>query len=74
MRLTIATEPPPAAGLGFLLHKHPDRFQSFGVSFGLAQDQDADCEARPQHATRLGTAMPRSRVCSWSSRARERAG
>ena len=36
MLLTISTEYRPAADLGFLLHKHPDRFQSFDLSFGQA--------------------------------------
>jgi 3' terminal RNA ribose 2'-O-methyltransferase Hen1 len=36
MLLSISTEHKPAADLGFLLHKHPDRFQSFDLSFGKA--------------------------------------
>ncbi len=40
MLLTLSTThtPPevPASDLGFLLHKHPDRFQSFDLSFGTA--------------------------------------
>lgn len=36
MLLTISTEHQPANDLGFLLHKHPDRFQSFSLSFGQA--------------------------------------
>ncbi len=36
MLLTITTTRPPATDLGFLLHKHPDRVQSFGVSAGTA--------------------------------------
>jgi len=36
MLLTISTTYHPAADLGFLLHKHPDRFQSFDLSFGKA--------------------------------------
>lgn len=36
MLLTISTEHNPASDLGFLLHKHPDRFQSFDLSFGQA--------------------------------------
>lgn len=36
MLLTITTTGPPATELGFLLHKHPDRFQSFDLSFGKA--------------------------------------
>jgi 3' terminal RNA ribose 2'-O-methyltransferase Hen1 len=34
--LTIALSRPPAADLGYLLHKHPDRVQTFGLSFGEA--------------------------------------
>ncbi len=36
MLLSITTEHHPASDLGFLLHKHPDRFQSFDLSFGRA--------------------------------------
>lgn len=36
MLLTITTTHSPATDLGFLLHKHPDRFQSFDLSFGKA--------------------------------------
>jgi 3' terminal RNA ribose 2'-O-methyltransferase Hen1 len=36
MLLTITTTHQPATDLGFLLHKHPDRFQSFDLSFGKA--------------------------------------
>lgn len=34
MLLTISTTYQPATDLGFLLHKHPDRLQSFDLSFG----------------------------------------
>lgn len=34
MLLTITTTHSPATDLGYLLHKHPDRFQSFDLSFG----------------------------------------
>jgi 3' terminal RNA ribose 2'-O-methyltransferase Hen1 len=34
--LTIATTHRPATDLGFLLHKHPDRVQTFSVPFGNA--------------------------------------
>jgi 3' terminal RNA ribose 2'-O-methyltransferase Hen1 len=34
--LTITTTRAPATDLGYLLHKHPDRFQSFAVSHGEA--------------------------------------
>jgi hypothetical protein len=34
--LTISTTERPATDLGFLLHKHPDRVQEFGQSFGTA--------------------------------------
>ncbi|WP_084957782.1 3' terminal RNA ribose 2'-O-methyltransferase Hen1 [Thermoactinospora rubra] len=36
MLLTISTTAAPATDLGFLLHKHPDRVQEFGQSFGTA--------------------------------------
>ena len=36
MLLTITTTHRPATDLGHLLHKHPDRVQSFGVPFGEA--------------------------------------
>lgn len=36
MLLTVTLTGPEAAGLGYLLHKHPDRVQSFDVSYGTA--------------------------------------
>lgn len=36
MLLTVTTTWRPATDLGFLLHKHPDRCQSFELSFGRA--------------------------------------
>ncbi|HEX2476339.1 MAG TPA: 3' terminal RNA ribose 2'-O-methyltransferase Hen1 [Lacipirellulaceae bacterium] len=36
MLLSISTTYEPATDLGHLLHKHPDRFQSFELSFGRA--------------------------------------
>lgn len=36
MLLTISTTYQPATDLGFLLHKHPDRFQSVDLSIGKA--------------------------------------
>lgn len=36
MLLTIATTHRPATDLGYLLHKHPARFQSYDLSFGRA--------------------------------------
>ncbi|MGH7139262.1 MAG: 3' terminal RNA ribose 2'-O-methyltransferase Hen1, partial [Pirellulales bacterium] len=36
MLLTITTTHQPASDLGYLLHKHPERFQSFQLSFGKA--------------------------------------
>ncbi len=36
MLLTLSTDRKPATDLGYLLHKHPDRFQSFELSFGSA--------------------------------------
>ena len=46
MLLSISTTHRPATDLGYLLHKHPDRFQSFDLSFGQAHvyypESDAD--------------------------------
>ncbi|HEX6519015.1 MAG TPA: 3' terminal RNA ribose 2'-O-methyltransferase Hen1 [Streptosporangiaceae bacterium] len=36
MLLTITTTCRPATDLGYLLHKHPDRLQSFAISAGMA--------------------------------------
>lgn len=36
MLLSITTTYYPATDLGYLLHKHPDRCQSFPLSFGQA--------------------------------------
>jgi len=36
MLLTITSEQGLASDLGYLLHKHPDRFQSDELSFGKA--------------------------------------
>src|SRR5688500_1038790 len=36
MLLTITCTQSPATDLGFLLHKHPDRFQSFELAYGRA--------------------------------------
>jgi len=36
MLLTITSTHQPAGDLGYLLHKHPERFQSFQLSFGQA--------------------------------------
>ncbi|GAA1118266.1 3' terminal RNA ribose 2'-O-methyltransferase Hen1 [Nocardiopsis composta] len=36
MLMTITSRHRPATDLGFLLHKHPDKVQSFGQSFGTA--------------------------------------
>src|SRR5512146_2494878 len=36
MLLTLTTTHPPATDLGFLLHKHPGRLQTFPLSFGQA--------------------------------------
>ena len=36
MLLTLTTAHRPATDLGYLLHKHPDRVQEFGLPFGTA--------------------------------------
>lgn len=50
MLLTLTTTHRPATDLGFLLHKHPDRLQSFELSFGTAhvfypESSDDRCSA-----------------------------
>src|SRR5687767_9139422 len=50
MLLTITTTHPIATDLGYLLHKHPGRFQSYDLSFGRAhvfyiEATDARCSA-----------------------------
>ena len=37
MLLTITNTQPPATDLGYLLHKHPERFQEFDLACGRAQ-------------------------------------
>jgi 3' terminal RNA ribose 2'-O-methyltransferase Hen1 len=37
MLLTITTTHQPATDLGYLLHKHPDRYQTFPLAWGTAQ-------------------------------------
>ena len=37
MLLTLSTTHRPATDLGYLLHKHPERTQSFDLPFGGAQ-------------------------------------
>ena len=46
MLLTITTTQSPATDLGYLLHKHPDRCQSYDLSFGQAHVfyKEADAE------------------------------
>lgn len=50
MLLTISTTHRPATELGYLLHKHPDRCQTFDLTFGKAhvfypEASDERCEA-----------------------------
>lgn len=50
MLLTISTNHQPSTDLGYLLHKHPDRVQSFDLSFGKAhvfypEATEANCVA-----------------------------
>ncbi len=37
MLLTISTTHQPATDLGYLLHKNPDKLQTFDLAFGQAQ-------------------------------------
>lgn len=45
MLLSITTTHASATDLGFLLHKHPDRHQSFDLSFGTAHVFHPDANA-----------------------------
>ncbi|MEM7314043.1 MAG: 3' terminal RNA ribose 2'-O-methyltransferase Hen1 [Planctomycetota bacterium] len=50
MLLSLSTTHSPATDLGYLLHKHPDRCQSFDLSFGQAhvyypESSEERCEA-----------------------------
>ncbi|CAN5737240.1 hypothetical protein BH23PLA1_BH23PLA1_19360 [soil metagenome] len=47
MLLTITTTRRPAADLGYLLHKHSDRFQSYDLSFGKAHVFDPEAVGSP---------------------------
>src|SRR5260370_15785615 len=49
MLLTITTPHQPANDLGYLLHKHPERFQSFDLSFGKAHVFSP--EVGPEHCS-----------------------
>ena len=51
MLLTITITRPPATDLGHLLHKHPERLQSFSLPFGQAhvfypEAREERCTAR----------------------------
>src|SRR5260221_597998 len=47
MLLTITTTHRPALDLGYLLHKHPHRLQSFDLSFGKAHVFYPEVDAAP---------------------------
>lgn len=56
--LTLTTTEPPATDLGFLLHKHPDRVQSFEVVAGQARVFYPRAEERECTAALLVEADP----------------
>jgi len=53
MLLSITTTHHPATDLGYLLHKHPDRCQTFSVTFGKAHVFFPQAEAEKCTATLL---------------------
>lgn len=67
MLLTITTTHKPATEVGFLLHKHADRFQSFNLRFGKAhifylktsEDQCSACLLLDVDPTRVGEKQSR---------------
>ncbi|WP_414644187.1 hypothetical protein [Allocoleopsis sp.] len=50
MLLTITTTHLPATALGYLRHKHPERFQSFARFFGRASICYAEAGVRAWHS------------------------
>ena len=46
MLLTITAESESADDLGYLLHKHPNRFQTFDISYGKAHVFYPECSSR----------------------------
>ena len=68
MLLTITTTPRPATDLGFLLHKHPDRFQSYDLSIGRAHAYNP--EAGDDEAIRriFAADIGRDRLGGWARR------
>ena len=73
MLLTITTTHVPATDLGYLLHKHPDRCQSFSMTFGQASVFYPEASARRCTAALLLEIDPVSLVRSKSkSRSQER--
>ena len=74
MLLTITTTHQPATDLGYLLHKHPDRCQSFPMSFGEAHVFYPDASSERCTAALLLDIDPINLVRGTSSSAgRERA-
>jgi hypothetical protein len=58
MLLTITTTHRPATDLGYLLHKHPGRFQSYDLSFGKAHAFYPEASGDPGPASRGGGGGP----------------
>ena len=61
MLLAITTTHRPASDLSFLLHKRPDRVQSFDLSFGKAQVFYPEVESERTTAALLLDVDPASR-------------
>ena len=73
--LTVTTTHRPATDLGFLLHKHPDRVQTFDVPFGEAhvfypEAAEDRCTAALLSRYRPGRARP---ARAWAEQLRARA-
>ena len=67
MLLTITTTHRPATDLGYLLHKHPDRTQTFALSFGKAHVFYPEASEERCTATLLLDVNPVALVCSRDS-------
>jgi hypothetical protein len=73
MLLAITTTHQPAHDLGYLLHKHPGRFQSFDMSFGKVHIYYPEVSAGRCTACLLldvdAVGMVRGSLACWKERA-----
>jgi hypothetical protein len=69
--LTLSTTHHPASDLGYLLHKHPAKFQSFDLAFGTAhvfytESSEERCEvALLLEVDPVGSLSTSTRTTAW---------